>query len=273
MYIDCHSLHGYILCVATSTGVYTQKSHQLNISLLTYNWYHYSHTTEAVPDDNTDVYVWDGNSRSPKKVGSLHASWGDLSCFVYGHLNSAMPLQQMQEGSNTLASGDAPSHPFVWWMIKPHRCVVRPLWPLLTINSLYLLQATSSFCRPQAIGGGRGSNRGFGYRHRQRRATDFFFWIRIWPQIEEVMRWARTWYHSSVLDCFVVLSSILWRRAVLTQELFFLSVISSGLSVRAVYVSWSFDGVTSMDADGVSATLLDFLWIWNQHMEESTWLI
>ena len=45
----------------------------------------------------------------------------------------------------------------------------------------------------------------------------------------------------------------------LTQKLFFLSVISSALSIRAEYLSWSFDGVTStIIADGVSVTVLDF---------------
>ena len=48
-----------------------------------------------------------------------------------------MPLRQLQAGSNTLASGDAPSQPFIGWMIKPQDCVVRSLCPFLIMNSVY----------------------------------------------------------------------------------------------------------------------------------------
>ena len=66
-----------------------------------------------------------------KKIGSSHDSRGDLSRLEYGHLNSAMPLHLLLDGSYTLASGDAPSHPFDECTMKPQRVVVRPQWPLM----------------------------------------------------------------------------------------------------------------------------------------------
>ena len=58
-----------------------------------------------------------------------------------------------------------------------------------------------------------------------------------------LMKWfgagAHRWYHSSVLNCFLVLSSTLCQRKLLTQTLIFLSLISSELSVHAIYLLWS----------------------------------